>query len=472
MDYISTRNKYKSLKFDEVFLSGLAPDGGLYVPKTYPQFSPSEIAEFKNDNYQELAFKIIKPFIGKTIPDIKLQEIINDSYGTSFNHNPNKNDPANIAPIIELKNNLYLLELFHGPTAAFKDFALQLVGRILQYLLNSKNEQAIILGATSGDTGSAAIYGCKNSGNSDIFILHPHNKVSEIQRKQMTSVTDKNVYNIAIKGNFDDCQNIVKYIFCNQEFIAKKKRLIAVNSINWARIMGQIIYYFYATKQLNSLQKPLSFVVPTGNFGDIFAGFVAEKMGLMVDKLIIATNKNDILSRFINHNAYNKETLMPSLSPSMDIQISSNFERLLFHAHNDDSNNIKKLMKNFKNTGQLSVNTNIYHDITSKFLASSCSDEETCKIMQEIYKDHHIVIDPHTATAVKSAQDFIHQVKSSMVILSTAHPEKFPKALEATNLKLKIKHPALNNLLDKEERFTILENSANAVIDYIKEKSL
>ena len=223
MDYISTRNKYKSLKFDEVFLSGLAPDGGLYVPKTYPQFSPSEIAEFKNDNYQELAFKIIKPFIGETIPDVKLQEIINDSYGTSFNHNPNKNDPQNIAPIIELKNNLYLLELFHGPTAAFKDFALQLVGRILQYLLDSKNEQAIILGATSGDTGSAAIYGCKNSGNSDIFILHPHNKVSEIQRKQMTSVTDENVYNIAIKGNFDYCQNIVKYIFCNQEFILKKK---------------------------------------------------------------------------------------------------------------------------------------------------------------------------------------------------------------------------------------------------------
>ena len=236
--------------------------------------------------------------------------------------------------------------------------------------------------------------------------------------------------------------------------------------------MGQIIYYFYATMQLNSLQKPLSFVVPTGNFGDIFAGFVAKKMGLIVDKLIIATNKNDILSRFINHNAYNKETLMPSLSPSMDIQISSNFERLLFHAHNDDSNNIKKLMQNFKNTGQLSINTDIYHDITSKFLASSCSDEETCKIMQEIYKTNQMVIDPHTATAVKSAQDFIHKVESPMVILSTAHPEKFPKALEAANLKLEIQHPALNNLLDKEERFTILENSANAVIDYIKEKSL
>jgi threonine synthase len=470
MDYISTRNQYKTLKFDEIFLSGLATDGGLYVPQNYPEFSTAEIQSLQNHNYQELALKIIQPFIGDAIESTKLQEIINQTYNENFNHNPNNKE--NIAPIVNLDKDLYILELFHGPTAAFKDFALQLVGRIMQYLLKKKNQQAIILGATSGDTGSAAIYGCKNSDNSDIFILHPHNKVSDIQRKQMTSVTDKNVYNIAIDGNFDDCQNIVKYIFCNQEFIANKKRLIAVNSINWARIMGQIIYYFHSAITLKRLNKPLSFVVPTGNFGDIFAGFVAKKMGLPIDKLIISTNKNDILARFINNNSYNKETLMASLSPSMDIQISSNFERLLFNAHNNDSDITKQLMQNFNSAGKLSVNSDIYQKITNEFLASSCSDQETSQIMQKIAQENNMIIDPHTATAVKSAYDFKKQVNSPMVILSTAHAGKFPKALEAANLTLNENHPKLTNLLDKEERFVKLANSAQAVIDYISQKSL
>lgn len=466
MNYISTRGKAPKLKFDNVFLSGLAADGGLYVPETYPQFSASEIASFKNLPYKDLAFKIIKPFISDTIPDKILSEILEKSYNSDiFTHNA-------IAPLNQINKQLWILELFHGPTLAFKDFALQFIGHLLEYLLNQKQEKAIILGATSGDTGSAAIHGCKHCHQADIFILHPHNKVSDIQRKQMTTIDQQNIYNIAIKGNFDDCQAIVKHIFCHQEFLNNQKRLIAVNSINWARIIGQIVYYFYAALNLGAPAQKISFSVPTGNFGDIFAGYTARKMGLPIDKLIIATNKNDILDRFIQNNSYKKETLYHSLSPSMDIQISSNFERLLFDVHENDSDAINTLMENFKNSGELSVSPKIHSNITQTFLSSSSNDQEICNTITDIHNSCNMVIDPHTATGIKSAKDFSSKITSPIVTLATAHPAKFETALNKADIKLD-KHPErLNKMIKNKENFTILNNSIEEVIDFITKKSL
>ena len=467
MYYISTRDHKRKVTFEQAFLSGLSPDGGLYVPETYPTFSASEISSFKNLTYQELAFKIIKPFIGKTIPDKTLEEVIKKSYNNKvFTHEAT-------APLKQINNQIWLLELFHGPTLAFKDFALQFVGHILEYFLTTRKEKAIILGATSGDTGSAAIYGCKNSKKTDIFILHPHNLTSEIQRKQMTSVKQKNVHNIAIKGNFDDCQAIVKHIFCNQEFIQKKKRLIAVNSINWARIIGQVVYYFYAAVNLGAPQQKISFSVPTGNFGDIFAGYTAKNMGLPIEKLIIATNKNDILTRFINDNTYNRKKLVPSLSPSMDIQISSNFERLLFNEYNNDSESIVKLMEIFQTSGKLSIDTTIHKKITASFLSSSSNDKEICKTIKQINKLCDMTIDPHTATGIKSAQEFANNVNNTpIVVLSTAHPAKFPIALKKSNIKLDHLPQKLEKLLNSKEFFSVTHNSIQNVVNLITERSL
>jgi len=465
MDYISTRGKAPKLKFDDVFLSGLASDGGLYVPSSYPQFSASEISEFQNFSYKEIAFKVIKPFVSDSIPDDILSDIIEKSYNAQvFNH-------TSVAPLIQIDHQNWILELFHGPTLAFKDFALQFVGHLLEYLLTKKQEKAIILGATSGDTGSAAIHGCKNCHQADIFILHPHNKVSDVQRKQMTTIDQDNVYNIAIDGNFDDCQAIVKHIFCNQEFV-KGKRLIAVNSINWARIVGQIVYYFYSATRIGAPARKISFSVPTGNFGDIFAGYVAFKMGLPVDKLIIATNKNDILDRFIKNNAYDRKTLYHSLSPSMDIQISSNFERLLFNAHGNDDNIISDLMEKFQNSGKLSVNDNIHREITQMFLSSSSNDEEICDTIIDIKNSCDMVIDPHTATGIKAAKEFSSKINSPIITLATAHPAKFEAALNKAKVKLNNVPNNLENSIKGDEKFDTLNNSIEKIVEFIKEKSL
>src|SRR5690606_21714339 len=317
MKYISTRGRSPACNFEQVLLTGLAPDGGLYVPETLPVFSQQEIASWAGRRYDQLAFKIIQPFVNGEIPDDVLQNLISDSY-REFAH------PA-VAPLRMLNTNEWVLELYCGPTLAFKDFALQLLGRLLDYVLIRDNKKVAVLGATSGDTGSAALEGCRHCKNIDLFILHPYQRVSEVQRRQMTSVPGENVHNIAIRGNFDDCQRIVKTAFGDQSFLPSDRQLVAVNSINWARIMAQIVYYFYAALNLGGPLRPVSFSVPTGNFGDIYAGYLARCMGLPVKQLIIATNRNDILHRLISNNEYSLGELEPTLSPSMDIMVSSNF---------------------------------------------------------------------------------------------------------------------------------------------------
>ena len=335
MRYISTRGQAPALNFEDVLLAGLATDGGLYVPENLPRFTQEEIASWAGLPYHELAFRVMRPFVTGSIPDADFKKILEETYGV-FSHSA-------VAPLRQLNGNEWVLELFHGPTLAFKDFALQLLGRLLDYVLEKRGERVVIVGATSGDTGSAAIEGCKHCENVDIFILHPHNRVSEVQRRQMTTIFGENIHNIAIEGNFDDCQEMVKASFADQSFL-KGTRLVAVNSINWARIMAQIVYYFHAALQLGGPARSVSFSVPTGNFGDIFAGYLARNMGLPINQLIVATNRNDILHRFMSGNQYVKETLHATLSPSMDIMVSSNFERLLFDLHGRNGAAIAGLM--------------------------------------------------------------------------------------------------------------------------------
>ena len=322
MKYISTRGGSEAQNFEQVLLTGLAPDGGLYVPADLPKISKEQMQVWQSLGYADLALAIVAPFIDGAIPDVELKIIIEDSY-KEFGH------PA-VAPLVQLGKQEYLLELFHGPTLAFKDFALQVLGRMLDYVLKKNDQRVVILGATSGDTGSAALEGCRHSDQVDIFILHPHQRVSDVQRKQITTVPGDNVFNLVVEGNFDDCQRIVKAAFADQSFLPKGRQLVAVNSINWARILMQIVYYFFAALKLGAPEKKVSFSVPTGNFGDIYAGYLAKRMGLPIDRLVVATNKNDILHRFISDNDYSVSELSKTFSPSMDILISSNFERFLF----------------------------------------------------------------------------------------------------------------------------------------------
>jgi len=335
MRYISTRGNAPALNFEDVLLAGLASDGGLYVPENLPRFTQEEIASWAGLPYHELAFRVMRPFVEGSISDTDFKQILEETYG-AFAHSA-------IAPLRQLNANEWVMELFHGPTLAFKDFALQLLGRLLDHILLKRDERVVIIGATSGDTGSAAIEGCRRCENVDIFILHPHQRVSEVQRRQMTTILGENIHNIAIEGNFDDCQEMVKASFADQSFL-KGTRLVAVNSINWARIMAQIVYYFHAALQLGAPARSVAFSVPTGNFGDIFAGYLARNMGLPVSQLVVATNRNDILHRFMSGNQYFKETLHASLSPSMDIMVSSNFERLLFDLHGRNGVALAELM--------------------------------------------------------------------------------------------------------------------------------
>jgi len=460
MRYISTRGKAQALNFEDVLLTGLASDGGLYVPAQLPQFSSDQIGKFAELSYPELALQIIKPFVGDCFTENELQEIITQTYA-EFKH-------AAIAPLKQLGADAWLLELFHGPTLAFKDFALQLLGRMLDKVLIRRGKHGLILGATSGDTGSAAIEGCRNCQNVSIVILHPHNLVSEVQRRQMTTAISPNIHNIAVKGNFDDCQELVKRSFAQQDFVGDKS-LIAVNSINWARIMAQIVYYFYAATRIGSPHKNISFVVPTGNFGDIYAGFLAHKMGLPVSKLVVATNHNDILHRFMQHNDYSKSAFKPSLAPSMDIMVSSNFERLLFDYHQNNADEINELLSSFQQTGKLSVNNDIWHKIRQLFDSYMVNDAAICQTISDVYQQTEEVIDPHTAIGVCAAQNVLTGTAESKVILATAHPAKFADAI------IKVQVPAaklptyLADLLSRDESYQVLTNNLTELHFYIKQ---
>ena len=462
MKYFSTRQNSPKLNFIDTVLQGLATDGGLYLPENIPTFSSEEINEMKNMPYQLLAFKIMKKFIDGEIPDQDLENLIEKSYKTF-------SDKA-VTPIKKLNNNQYLLELFHGPTFAFKDLALQFLGNVLQYILERKHEKIVIIGATSGDTGSAAIYGCKSCKNADIFILHPHNLVSDIQRKQMTTVNEKNVFNIALEGNFDDCQSIVKKMFRDQSFL-KGRRMVAVNSINWVRIMAQIVYYFYAYFQVENGKKHISFSVPTGNFGDIYAGFLAKKMGLNINKLIIATNKNDILARFINQNDYSKSGMIETISPSMNIQVSSNFERMLFNFYQEAGQGykVRELMEKFEQTGKLSVSLEILNKIQETFVAYSSDDSQTCQKIKEVFTNTQEILDPHTAIGIDAIDQ--HQAKADQddifINLATAHPAKFPKAITKAGISSLQNPITFDKIMTREEIFSIQKNNIDEVKKFV-----
>ncbi len=459
MKYISTRGEAPSLNFEEVVLAGLASDGGLYVPETLPQFSKEEIASWVGLSYRDLAFKIIAPFVDGEIPDADLKKLIDTAYD-SFRHD-------GIAPLVQTGHNEWILELFQGPTLAFKDFALQFLGNLLDYILEKRNQKVAIMGATSGDTGSAAIEGCKKCENVDIFILHPHNRVSDVQRKQMTSVLEKNVHNIALSGNFDDCQNMVKASFSDQSFLPEGRQLVAVNSINWARIMAQIVYYFYASLALGGPHRAISFSVPTGNFGDIFAGYLAKKMGLPIEQLVIATNSNDILHRCISENDHSKQPLIHSLSPSMDIMVSSNFERMLFDLYNRDGAAIKQLMEDFK-SGSMPLNDEALSKARELFSSYKLDDDEMIEVIRDVYESAEYLLDPHTAIGVQAARKTRRSQETPMVCLATAHPAKFPEAVKKAGQK---DDPALphhmSDLFEREEKFSVLDNDLGKVQQFI-----
>ncbi len=460
MKYISTRGEAPKLNFEEVILAGLASDGGLYVPETLPKFSQEEIASWVGLNYRDLAFNIISPFVNGEIPDADLKDIIDRSYD-SFRHDA-------IAPLVQTGHNEWILELFQGPTLAFKDFALQFLGNLLDYVLEKRNQKVVIMGATSGDTGSAAIEGCKKCNNVDIFILHPHNRVSDVQRKQMTSVLEGNVHNIALSGNFDDCQNMVKASFADQSFLPEGRQLVAVNSINWARIMAQIVYYFYASLALGGPHRAISFSVPTGNFGDIFAGYLAKQMGLPIEQLVIATNSNDILHRCISANDHTKKPLVHSLSPSMDIMVSSNFERMLFDLYDRDGAAIKNLMENFK-SGVMHLDDNALTKARELFSSYRLDDDEMIEVIRDVFEHTEYLLDPHTAIGVQAARKTRRSQSTPMVCLATAHPAKFPEAVKKAG---QAEDPALphhmKDLFDREEKFEVLDNDLLKVHDFIK----
>lgn len=461
MKYISTRGQAPALTFEEVVLTGLAPDGGLYVPETLPTFSAEEIASWSGLSYQELAFKVISPFVAGALTDEELQQIIESSYSV-FRHDA-------IAPLVQTGHNEWVLELFQGPTLAFKDFALQFLGHLLDHLLKKRNQKVVVMGATSGDTGSAAIEGCRRCDNIDIFILHPHNRVSNVQRRQMTTVLEANVHNVALEGNFDDCQNMVKASFGNQSFLPEGRQLVAVNSINWARIMAQIVYYFYAAVALGAPHRPISFSVPTGNFGDIFAGYLAKRMGLPIDQLVIATNSNDILHRCISSNDHSKHQLQHTLSPSMDIMVSSNFERMLFDLYDRDGDAILQLMNNFK-SGEMTLSETALTRARELFTSYRVDDDTTISVISKVFDHCEYLLDPHTAIGVEAARQTRRRQDIPMVCLATAHPAKFPEAVCKAGQAADPELPHhMADLFEREERYTVLPQDLAKVQQFIAE---
>jgi threonine synthase len=459
--YVSTRGNGPELNFEDVLLAGLAPDGGLYVPTSLPHFSKEDLLAMREMSYAELAYEIVAPFVGPCIAESDLRAILNDTYA-EFRH------PA-VAPLVQLEDDQWVLELFQGPTLAFKDFALQLLGRLLDHVLGRRGEKVVIMGATSGDTGSAAIEGCKRCDNIDMFILHPHERVSDVQRRQMTTVIAPNIHNIAVQGNFDDCQAMVKASFVAEPFLPDGRRLVAVNSINWARIMAQIVYYFYSALALGRIEAPISFSVPTGNFGDIFAGYLAKKMGLPVEKLVIATNRNDVLHRVLTQGTYAKLSLEPSLSPSMDITVSSNFERLLFDLAGRDGAVLSRWMDEFSG-GDLTLSESVLAQAKSLFDSHRCSDEETCQEIAQVWENNGYLVDPHTAIGTKAARACQGGSSAVMVTLATAHPAKFPASIKASGIGITADLPAhLADLFERVETYDVLPNDLADVQRFMAE---
>lgn len=460
MRYVSTRGEAPELGFEDVLLTGLARDGGLYVPAEWPTFSTSELAHLRDKPYADVAFAVIAKFAGDAVPAHELKAMIAGAYG-AFGH------PA-VTPLKQLDADQWLLELFHGPTLAFKDVAMQFLARVMDWALERRKLKATIVGATSGDTGGAAIEAFKASRHASIFILHPEGKVSEVQRRQMTTVLSPSVHNIALKGTFDDCQAIVKALF-NDHAFRDRITLAGVNSINWARIMAQIVYYVTSALALGGPDRPVNFTVPTGNFGDIFAGLVAKRMGAPIGRLVIATNENDILDRALKTGRYEVKGVRPSSSPSMDIQVSSNFERLLFEAYGRDAGAIRRLMASLGQSGAFTIESGPLDAIKREFTSGHADMAETARVIAGTLADTGELLDPHSAVGYKVAREE-QGYRGPMVTLATAHPAKFPDAVEkAAGLRPGLP-PRLAPLMMAEERVSVLANDPEAVKAFILER--
>ncbi len=458
MTYHSTRGAAPVLPFDDVLLSGLARDGGLYLPQRWPHFDASEIKAMAGLSYAELAVRVMTPFLDGVIGEDDFTDMVADAY-KGFGHKA-------VAPLVQLSSNDWLLELFHGPTLAFKDYALQLLGRLFDHVLSRRGTRITIVGATSGDTGSAAIEACRDRANIDIVILHPKGRTSAVQRRQMTTVLSPNVHNIAIEGSFDDCQDMVKAMFNDQPF-RDRCRLSAVNSINWARILGQIVYYFAAGVALGAPERGLAFAVPTGNFGNVYAAVGARHLGLPIKQLVIGSNSNDILTRFFATGRMQSEGVVPTLSPSMDIQISSNFERYLFDLHKGDAAQVTARLGAFRQSGSFAIDDHLWAEARALFDAASFDDEATLAVMRKLYEETGQLIDPHSAIGVAAGRARRRDQTVPMVALATAHAAKFPDAVErATGIRPALP-PRLADLFEREERYDVLPNDEKAVKDYV-----
>ncbi|WP_415299746.1 threonine synthase [Candidatus Pelagibacter sp. Uisw_134_02] len=457
MKYVSTRDNSKEYSFEQIFIKGLADDGGLFVPKKVKKYSAEELKALSELSYQNLAKEIIYPFIGDFMTVNELSDIVDKSYSVF-----RKDNAVDLIKVGDTK----ILELFHGPTLAFKDIAMQLLGNLYEHYLkkNSKNINVVV--ATSGDTGAAAIDAIKGKKNMNIFVLHPHEKVSLVQRKLMSTVKEKNVFNIAIEGNFDDCQNLVKSMFADKEF-SNSINMSGVNSINWARIIAQSVYYFYTYFQIRD-DRPINFSVPTGNFGDVYAGYLSKKMGLPINKFIVATNKNDILHRAISNGNYEAESVSETNSPSMDIQIASNFERLIYDLNDCDDDETRKIMHGIKEKGKYVISKDKMEKINKDFLSASMSEKEILETIKEVHIKYDIVLDPHSAIGFGSLDKV--NLEGNNIVLATAHPCKFPEAIDKS-IGIKSELPdELKYVMGEKENYDIISNNLSKTQQYIKEK--
>lgn len=458
MQYVSTRGQAPVLSFEEAMLTGLARDGGLYVPAEIPVMSQGDIAALAGLSYEEIAFRVMRPFVGDTFSDDEFGGLIAAAYA-GFGH-------AARAPLKQLQPNHFLLELFHGPTLAFKDFAMQLIGQMFQAALTRRGERVTIVGATSGDTGSAAMEAFRGLDAVDVFILYPHGRVSDVQRRQMTTVTEDNTHALAMTGDFDDCQARLKDMFNHFEF-RDRVRLAGVNSINWARVLAQVVYFFSSAVSLGAPHRKVSFCVPTGNFGDIFAGYIAQRMGLPIEKLVIATNQNDILHRAMVSGGYTTQGVTPSISPSMDIQVSSNFERALFDAYNRDGGAVAQLMDELQSGGGFKISQGAIGQLRDTFASGRASEDETSAMIAQALPEMGELLCPHSAVGVHVGQAFTGA--TPLITLATAHPAKFPDAVEAASGIRPALPERMADLFDKPERVQRVENDLAALEAVIEE---
>jgi threonine synthase len=460
--HISTRGEAPAIGFSDALLAGLARDGGLYVPETWPALSRVTIQAFAGRRYADVA-KVVLGALIDDIPAADLGRLVEQSYA-AFRH------PA-VCPLTQIGDNLFVLELFHGPTLAFKDVAMQLLGRMMDHVLEARSTRATIIGATSGDTGSAAVEAFRGSSQVDLFILYPHGRVSDVQRRQMTTIDAPNVHAIAIEGTFDDCQAIVKGLFNHARF-RDELHLSGVNSINWARIAAQTVYYFTAAVALGGPQRLVSFAVPTGNFGDILAGWIARRMGLPVGRFMLATNANDILARTLATGTYEVRTVTPTTSPSMDIQVSSNFERLLFEAYGGDAAAVRRLMANLAQSRAFAIDPAPLARMRAEFAAQAVSEDAVSDEISATWRDAGYLLDPHTAVGVRAARALlVGEAQTPLIALATAHAAKFPDVVErATGVRPKLP-PHLAMLMERPERFTVLPHDQSAVETFIRERA-